>query len=293
MQPSDQERWKQEVVELVFCALARRPALIDHLVFKGGQVLNLRLPISRRVSVDLDATARTSFSGVGRDDDERAAFLDANVHAALTSFFDAHPVVRFSVTEVTTRRKPRDPPPRGWDAFEVRIRLRDALRPGVHALPTITIDVSAPESLLPGSVEPLRVRDAVVSAYSLGRLAAEKLRGILQSLRAYRMKTHRRPGAVRVRDIYDVAAILAERPIDDGSFWTTVASEFTEACRSRSVDCLGLASFEENLASTKNAYENDATIPGDIDFDSAWEGIRSVVRFLERLGVVPFRNPDA
>ena len=38
MQPSDQERWKQEVVELVFCALARRPALIDHLVFKGGQV---------------------------------------------------------------------------------------------------------------------------------------------------------------------------------------------------------------------------------------------------------------
>ena len=292
MRPSDQEKWKQDVVELVFSALARHPALADHLVFKGGQVLNLRLPISRRVSVDLDATARESFSDVGRNDEERAAFLNVNVKAALTAFFGAQDVVRFSVTDVTTKRKPRDGHPRGWDAFEVRIRLRDALRPGVHALPTITIDVSAPENLLPTSVEPLHVRDAVVNAYSLSRLAAEKLRGILQSLRSYRAKTHRRPGAVRVRDIYDVAAILAERPIDDEAFWSTVASEFADACRSRSVDCLGMTSFEEDIASTKSAYESDATIPEDIDFDSGWEAIVCIVRFLERLGVVPFENPD-
>lgn len=292
MWPNDQQKWKQQVVELVLTALARRPALADFLIFKGGQVLSLRLPISRRVSVDLDATAREAFTEIGSDDAERAAFLDINVRQALREFFEAQDAVRFSVTGVKTRKRPPRGHPRGWDAFEVRIRLRDALHPGVHALPTITIDVSAPESLLPTSVEPLRVRDSTVHAYSLCRLAAEKLRAILQSLRSHRKKTDRRPGPVRVRDVYDVASILAHRPIGNESFWATVASEFEEACRSRSVDCLGMTSFEEDLDTTRRSYESDATIPADIDFDTAWGAVTSIVRLLERLGVVPFENPD-
>lgn len=94
---------------------------------------------------------------------------------------------------VKLARKPRQSHPRGWDAFEVSLTIKDLRRPTTRALPAPTIDIAAPERLLDRSVEPLVIEGATVMAYSLQRLAGEKLRAFLSSLPTYRQKA-RKPG---------------------------------------------------------------------------------------------------
>ena len=96
---------------------------------------------------------------------------------------------------------------------------------------------------------------------------------------------------VRVKDVFDIARILRERPLHDREFWTAASEEFRFACESRLIDCSGLDSFEEDLATTQSSYENDPTIPKLISFDEAWRSIRDIVVFLESIHIVPFEFP--
>jgi hypothetical protein len=138
------------------------------------------------------------------------------------------------------------------------------------------------------SFAPLRVGKHEVTAYTLQRLAGEKLRAFLTSLPAYRRKLGRPGESVRAKDIYDLACIAQKRPLTNQAFWSAAGREFRTASASRDVDCAGLTTFEEDLDVTRATYEADTTIPKDISFEAAWAVLRAIVQLMEGLGVIPF-----
>ena len=133
--------------------------------------------------------------------------------------------------------------------------------------------------------------DYVVRAYTLERIAGEKLRAFLSSLPCYISKIGKRPDTVRVKDIYDLDRIITRHPITDNSFWDIAAEEFYSACKSRFIDCTGLDSFSENLENTKTLYKKDPTLPKNIAFDKAWNNIVQIVDYFEQLNIIPFAFP--
>ena len=170
----------------------------------------------------------------------------------------------------------KDHHPLGWNAFKIRIRLADLALPRGTSPPTLVIDLSAPESLGPRATAALDIAGHQVVAYTLERIAGEKLRAFLSTLPTYLVKIAKPGATVRAKDLYDV---------------TRIAVEFQHACASRYVDCVGIESFAEHLAVTRAAYEVDATIPKDISFDAAWRAIREIVARFEATGVVPRSYP--
>jgi hypothetical protein len=65
---------------------------------------------------------------------------------------------------------------------------------------------------------------------------------------------------------------------------------FYAACRSRYIDCQGLATFQEQWSVTQKTYA-EATIPKDISFDEAQATLGAVVIFLETQRIVPLSFP--
>ena len=95
---------------------------------------------------------------------------------------------------------------------------------------------------------------------------------------------------MRAKDLYDIARIRGVHGLEQEEFWQRVGDEFRIACRSRYIDCQGLATFQEQWAVTRKTYA-EATIPKDIPFEEAEETLVATVRFLEARGIVPFTFP--
>jgi hypothetical protein len=291
MKEDDQRNWRNEVLDLVFDALAGSSILRSILVFKGARVLHRRLDASPRKSFDIDANLELDFAKrlPSRVDQQR--LLQAEIDRVVRVYFESQPIVRFELTKVAVIPRPIRDHHLGWNAFKVTIGVVDRKRTSQRGVPNLELDIAAPEALGPDAVAPLKIGIHEASAYTLERLAGEKLRAFLSSLPAYRTKVSKAGEIVRTKDIYDLAFIVAARPVSDGSFWSKVHDEFRLACQSRYVDCEGIATFEENLPQTRALYEADATLPKDIAFESAWSALCSVVGFFEKIGAFPLRFP--
>ena len=291
MNKDTQRAWVNEALDEVLEALACRTSISGILVFKGARVLNRRLESTPRQSYDIDSNLSEAFV---RQFPSRAAqqqYIQAELEIALSTYFREQAIVHYEVLRVAVKPWPRKEHPREWNAFKVKITLSDRARPGTLGLPTLTIDLAAPEPLGPSATAPLLVGANEIVAYTLERIAGEKFRAFLSSLPTYRAKIHKPGEAVRAKDIYDIARIVAAKSLENTKFWTSAGSEFRSACECRFVDCDGLSSFEEQLEVTEAAYDADVTIPKDTTFRDAWSALVSVVRYFERSGLVPFRFP--
>ena len=198
--------------------------------------------------------------------DEQARYLQDEIEKALRRYFDRTEPQRYELTRLLVAPRPRRREhPRGWNAFDVKITLTDLTLPGVQGIPSLKIDIAAPEELLPESLKSLSIGGKEVKAYRLERIAGEKMRPFLSTLPSYRKKLSETPRAVRAKDLYDIARIEMEYSIGENSdFWKEVGQEFFVACKSRFVDCQGLSTFAEDLDITRQTYEKDTSIPKDI-----------------------------
>jgi hypothetical protein len=284
MNPTDAARWKSEVLDEVFAALAASDQLDECLVFKGARVLNARLGGGRQ-SLDLDSNLAASFVKKYPEREAQQAFLEEQITRAVRRHFERQAPVRYELTTLTIRTWPPKSHPMGWDAFKVRMNVNELTR-SVKGLPALEIDVATPEELLDTSVSLIEVGGHQVQAYTLERIGGEKLRAFLSSLPTYRKKVKKPGEAVRVKDLYDVARVQRAHPLEQVEFWMTVGEEFHVACRSRFIDCQGLATFQEQWEVTRKTYE--ATIPKDIPFAEAEATLLAVVRFLEAQRILPF-----
>ena len=293
MNPQQQNRWKSELLRQALSAFASDEALRKALIFKGARILSLRLGDESRQSLDIDSNMSFEFQHEHDHFEEQRTFFKDRIKAALQRFFGRQEPVRYFVESVEVEIKPRGGAhPFGWSGLLARIRIRDGQLAGTLGLPAVEVDVAAPEELGPNAISDLTIQNALtIRAYTLERIAGEKMRAFLSSLPNYIQKIGRRTDNVRVKDLYDMARIRRARPITDLNFWKSAGNEFQIACKSRCVDCLGLASFQENLETTREMFQNDQTLPKDIAFDEVLQTLVETVGLFEKHGIVPFEFP--
>lgn len=293
MNKESQNRWKNEVLEHILSALAAHESLNQNIIFKGARILNLRLSNTSRQSLDIDSSVDNNCELLKNSDKNIKAYFLREISIALRRFFNKQSPVRYVLTAIKVEMSPRHGGHHfGWLGYKISINIQDNNMPDVRGLPKMEIDIGASEKLSEKAVSDLKLPGGyVVRAYTLERIAGEKLRAFLSSLPCYVRKTGKRLDVVRVKDLYDLARIISRHPITDSSFWDIVADEFYSACESRFIDCTGLDSFSENLETTKSIYQNDPTLPTDIKFDKAWKNIAQIVKYFEGLKIIPFTFP--
>ena len=281
----------RDALDIVFQALASSPNLRSALVYKGARVLALRLGGEQRASYDLDANLLLSFAQKFPSRADQTTTLEHWISEAIEHHLETQDPIRYELQRIKVVHRPRDRHPLGWNAFDVTVNLVDHANEGVLGLPKLEFDVAAPESLGEHAIAPLKVGDETVFAYTLERIAGEKMRAFLSTLPTYRKKVQKPGEAIRVKDLYDLTKILGAHPIDEAQFWTDACSEFRLACESRYIDCRGIETFAEDLAVSRNTYETDATTPKDIPFNVAWKSIETIVGFWTALSIFPLIFP--
>lgn len=203
-------------------ALVSDDELMDQLVLKGGNALDLIYGISTRASMDLD------FSVPGDLGDPVA--LQLKVQALLVAAFGERDLVPFDVRVEDVPPDLSDDLKHFWGGYQVEFKLiakaeyakyRDddeALRRhsksiGPNGSPKFKIDISRHESC-DGRV-PKVVDNFRVFVYSPEMIVAEKLRAICQQMDEYGPVVKRtRPTAARARDFVDIHTVCARFPID-------------------------------------------------------------------------------
>ena len=288
------DRWKSETLDAIFEALATSPETSQSLIFKGARVLARRLPSVRRQSLDIDTNLAESFCARHPPLEEQRQVLEKQVQRALRRYFESRHPVSHSVDSLTLKSKPPRGHPLGWNAFELRVQVRDLRHPEVRAgsFPSLVVDIAAPERLIDGSVEPLAIGEHDVRAYSLHRIAGEKLRAFLTSLPAYRTKLRRPGDVVRAKDLHDEALILRAYPLPfEAAFWRQAGEEFRVTCASRYVDCGGIETFREDWDATRRTYTGGSIVGAEVSFAEAEQALDTIVRFFAAEGLIPFVFP--
>ena len=184
----------------VLAGITQVEALRETLVFKGGTALKKCYFGDYRFSEDLDFTAVGS---VPTDAAMESAMQE--VCARAVKLLD--PYVPIEI--VCERHVERMPHPGGQEAFDIRARFPWHRQPQAHVMVEIAVDEPLLKPPLRRSVlhdygEPLA---AQVPVYSLEEIVAEKLRAILQHVRALERRGWVRS---RARDYYDLWRILGE-----------------------------------------------------------------------------------
>ena len=287
MKPNDYSAWQHAVLDEVMAAIAASDELASILIFKGARILARLLPDAGRQSLDIDANYSREFLTSYRSRESQAAYLQQHFSAAIRRHFERGSPVRYALDGVIVKPSPPKDHPLGWNAFLVTLRVTDRSQPGVRGLPSLTIDVAHPEELTADSTALLQIDGRTVHAYTLHRIAAEKLRAFLQNLPEHQIKIGGNQGNPRAKDIYDLARILRFQSIQQSEFWEIVGAEFCAACTSRYVDCLGWPSFKPLEQLVRGIYQTETTIPSDVDFDTAWAALRQIVFRMSEHGMFP------
>jgi hypothetical protein len=290
MNKTEQNQWKNKVLEFALEAFARHEPLKSVLVFKGARILNMRLgDSSLRQSFDLDSNLDFHCAEIYPQKEARLKFLEEQSEVAIRKHISRQDPAHFKLNFVTVEAKPKDSHPFNWDGYVVKINMADNARPEIKSPPNAEIDIASPETLGTGAVSDLVLPNGLtVHAYTLERIAGEKMRAFLSSLPAYLVKIGRRNDAVRVKDLYDLARIRRTCEVKNNTFWQTAGHEFRLACESRFIDCVGIQTFAENVDTTRQRYESDPTLPKDITFTEAWTAIEDIMKLYEKLNIVPF-----
>lgn len=292
MQSFDPDRWQSDVLDQIFEALAAYQPIADSMVFKGARVLNLRLGHSRQ-SLDIDGNLSNAFAANSPTQDARLNFFVKHLPLALSRHFERQEPVRYTSDNITITRRPKTDHPRGWDGFVVKLSISDQQIGNTNKPPDLGLDINAPEPVSAHAIAPLKIGRYEVQAYTLQRIAAEKLRAFLTSLPSYRAKIQpkKRPVPIRSKDLHDLARICrTKNPAVDDPFWKQVAEDFQLACQSRFVDCEGLCTFQDNWNVTTADYRRDAKL-NVVDFDEAEAALRSVIGVFSALKVFPLVFP--
>lgn len=289
MNPSSQKDWKDTALTQVLLGVVSDGSLKETLIFKGARILNLHLQTQRK-SLDIDSSLRIDFQQSLPDRRDQADWFESKLKRTLENHFETQNPVRYTLKNIGVKNKPqREPHRHGWDGLVAEIQITDERFRNVRSLPTLKLEIAAPEDLGRNAICELSLDEVVIQAYSLHRIAGEKLRAFLTSLPTYRNKIGGERIA-RAKDLFDLVRILEHKPITDHLFWSNAENEFVLACESRFVDCAGLESFHENWGQTEQTYRNDPSL-ADVPWESAEAALGTIISFLSTQGVFPLIYP--
>ena len=239
--------------------------LMDLMVLKGGNAMDVVLGVNSRASVDLD------FS-IGDDLDHEV--VGPKLDRALKSTFDLHGYVAFDVKLIPRPGKMPDELTSFWGGYLVEFKLiskrraievdhdvetmrREAIRLGEGS--KFTIDISRHE-YVDGKLE--RELDGYrIFVYSPEMIVCEKLRAICQQMPEYASVIRRNGlGNQRARDFVDIEALVGKFGVDLASDRAKHIVKEMFALKRVPLDLLGL-------------------IPGTKDFHAlGFEEVRAAIR---------------
>lgn len=290
MNQRDQKDWQDRALAEVLAGVASKDSLKKALIFKGARILNLHLKTQRQ-SLDIDTNLSVEFQQSMPGRQEQADWFESQLTRVLETHFESQNPVRYTLRSVKVTNKPqREPHHHGWDGLIAEIRITDNRHQSVRTLPALKLEIAAPEHLGMNAICELSLGEAVIQAYSLPRIAGEKLRAFLSSLPTYRNKIGSVERIARAKDLFDLARILEHRPIADQEFWINVEKEFVLACENRLVDCFGIQSFHENWEQTEQTYISDPSL-NDVPWKAAETTLGTITSFLAAREVFPLVYP--
>lgn len=209
-----------EIRSLVIVALFADDQLLEQLVLKGGNAINLIYGYGSRTSLDIDCSIDGDFA----NPDEIREVILRNLQEKFRE--RGHEVFDFSF-----QGRPSIPRPGiddRWGGYVAEFKIiegtqlmgdkgnlenlrRTAVEIGPSHQRTFRIDFSKFEFC--GQKRQDELNDYAIYVYTPEMLSIEKLRAICQQMEEYRMQRNRSP---RARDFYDIHAVLSEGRIDWG-----------------------------------------------------------------------------
>jgi len=256
----------------VLAGISQVEALRDTLVFKGGTALRKCYFGDYRFSEDLDFTAIGAVP-------TGAAMESAIQEACAQAVKLLDPYVPVDI--VCERHLEREPHPGGQEAFDIRARFPWHRQPQANVMVEVAVD----EKLLRPPVQRAvlhdygELLDVQVKVYSLEEIVAEKLRALLQHLRALERRGWVRS---RARDYYDLWRILGEHreQLDIADF----SAFLREKCAIREVTFTGPESFfpPSMLAVVEKTWDQwlGPLVPGLPSYTTVIEALRPQVAAL-------------
>lgn len=216
----------RQVTEIVLAAIGLSTSLSQSLVLKGGTLMALVFG-SRRVTGDVDFSATVPPDGF---DDLLRSELNAKLPVAAIKLGYLDLICRVQ----GVKRRPHSDlfENAEFPALELRVgsaergsRQELALAEG-KASRILFVEVSFRDQVYAFQELNLGEVDVAVRAFTLDELIAEKLRALLQQ--PIRNRNRR-------QDVYDIALLLDENPLDD-ALRTTILETLIEKCRSRGIE---------------------------------------------------------
>lgn len=151
MNSDQRDNWKFTVLAEILIALAKNPEIRANLIFKGALILNRYLNTPRK-SLDIDSNLDSHFALQQPEREVQEEFLEKYIKQTITRHFEGQNPVRYELNSLRIELSPKKNHPRKWNAFEINISIADRANAGVRGLPTLTMDVAAPETLSENSI---------------------------------------------------------------------------------------------------------------------------------------------
>lgn len=204
-----------DIPRLAIVAMFSDDVLLEQLVLKGGNALNLIHRLGSRSSLDLDLSIESDFEDFREIKTKLFRVLKERFASVGYQVFDEHFVripdapgqegkrccgyqLNFKLIENTR-----------YIAAEIEGTRRNSLVVGPQQKRVFTIQISSYE-YCKGKME-TALDDYTIYVYTPAMIAIEKLRAICQQMPEYTGRVHKR---ARARDFYDIHAILTQGGVD-------------------------------------------------------------------------------
>jgi predicted nucleotidyltransferase component of viral defense system len=211
------------IKRLALQAVVSDDYLMETLVLKGGNAIDLIYKVAKRASLDLD------FSMSGDFDQETLDGLESRISFQLSRTFDG---AGFHVFDVSFSERPSKLPDdlRGiWGGYQIQFKVisketqerlgedieaqrRNAIQLGSSVTSKFSIEISRYEQCEPKTA--MELDGYTIFVYTPALLVIEKLRAICQQRSDYKSIIHSATSKGRARDFFDICVLLDAFNID-------------------------------------------------------------------------------
>ena len=214
----------ERIKKLAIVALVSDDYLMEQLVLKGGNAIDLVYHISGRASMDLDFSMPTDFS------EDELDHIKATIQSLLARAYEQEGLVPFDINISQKPQKIGDiDEMEFWGGYGIEFKLIpntlyeqhsvniEALRKkstvvGHTHRKILKIDISKFECCVGKQAK--EIDDYTVYVYTTEMIVLEKIRAICQQHPEYRTIVKSHPPCARARDFFDIYTIMQTFPVD-------------------------------------------------------------------------------
>lgn len=219
---SDELDFIEEIKKLTIIAMFSDDDLMEMLVLKGGNAMNIIYGMTDRASIDLDFSMATDFKK------DELKIIENKITSTLQNTFSAAGYTVFDI-KFAERPKVTKTPEDFWGGYRVEFKLiektlyeknktdlalmrRRAKIVGVNGKKTFPVDISKFEYC--EEKKKTKIDGYTVYVYTPRMMVFEKVRAICQQMKEYQAIVKTKSPTPRARDFYDIYILLGQFPFD-------------------------------------------------------------------------------